>query len=712
MAILNDAQQRAVTHPGGPALVLAGAGTGKTRVIVERLAWLVGEQGVDPRRLLALTFTNRAAGEMRDRVARRLNQDRFGAWVGTFHSFGLYLLRREMDKLGRSERFTVFDDADQLGLMKRLLRELPTRWARVSPRAALSWVSLLKQGLHGPESAPAESREEETYHELWRRYHEALARAEGVDFDDLLVLPARLLERDDVRARYSSRFRYVHIDEYQDTNRAQYMIACRLSDGAGNLFAVGDEDQSIYSWRGATIQNILDFERDFPGAAVYRLEENYRSTGAILSVANAVVAHNQRRLGKNLWTAAGPGDPVRYYEAADAEDEARFVVDELAASAIPPQHSAVLYRTNGQARVLEEALRRKSMAYVVVGGVSFYGRKEVKDILAYLRLLVNPNDDESLRRIVNTPTRGIGGHTLEQIDGYVAARGVSLLTVLREVEHDQSFSTRARDAVARFVHLLDDLAVAARREGVAPLVEAVLEKTGYRAYVQHADERDFRVGLEIIDEFVAACRDFDARGKGDLGAFLQDLSLMTDADRFDPEAPAVKLLTCHSAKGLEFEQVFLIGLEEGLLPHASALDSDSEIEEERRLCYVAMTRAGRRLTLSAASSRVVFGEGGARRVSRFVQEIPAGMLEALGRRSASPRETRRREPTAQSAPVAAADGLKMGTRVRHARFGAGTVMYTKGSGAKLRAHIRFDTGQSREFMVSAAPLEILEGKRR
>jgi DNA helicase-2/ATP-dependent DNA helicase PcrA len=706
---LNDRQRQAVTEGDGAALVLAGAGSGKTRVVVERMAWLIDERGVDPRGLLALTFTNRAASEMRKRVAARLGMDTLPAWVGTFHSFGLYVLRRNMEHLGRSKSFTVFDDADQLSLMKQLIKDLPLKFTRVSPREALSWVSRLKQDLLDPSAAESPvTEEEETYHELWSRYHGALERVSAVDFDDLLVLMARLLdEHEAVRERYQRRFRYVHVDEYQDTNHAQYRIAKHLSGGYGNLFVVGDEDQAIYSWRGASIRNILQFEEDFPDARVFRLEQNYRSTGPILDAANAVVAHNEERLGKTLWTARKAGCPVRYYWAQDGADEARFVVGEVRKSGADPREVAVLFRTNAQSRALEEALRRERMAYVLIGGTQFYARKEVKDLLAYLRLLTNPADDVSLRRILNVPPRGIGTTTLAQLDEYAAARGVSLLEVLRDVDQDQTLLSRARNAAAEFVHLVHDLALAAKEMDVAELVKLVIGRTDYREYVQRSDEKDSRSRLEVVDEFVSACAQFQKEGarEANLADFLQDLALMSDVDSYDPETPAVTLLTCHSAKGLEFDHVFLVGLEEGLLPHASALEDDREVEEERRLCYVAMTRARKGLTLTSARERVLYGERQKRRRSRFLDEIPESKLDVVGleAQAESPRRKRRAD-----APGAEAGQVKMGTRVRHGKFGNGTVMYTMGTGKKLRARIRFDTGRTRDFMVSVAPLEILK----
>jgi len=708
MSALNDAQQEAVTAGDGPALVLAGAGSGKTRVIVERIIRLIEERGVDPRSILALTFTNRAANEMRARVMGRLGVDRLASWVGTFHGFGLFVLRRDMDRLGREKTFTIFDDADQLSLMKRLIKDLSAHFTTVSPRDALEWISALKQKLAEPDlAAPCNVAQEKTYRELWVRYHRLLLNASAVDFDDLLALPVRLFEQHpDVLAKYQRRYCHVLIDEYQDTNRAQYQIAKLLTQSHKNIFAVGDEDQSIYSWRGAEIRNILDFEKDFEGARVFRLEQNYRSTQPILDAANAVVENNEDRLGKTLWTARREGEPARFYLAADAEDEARFVIEDFASSGVPPRDAAILYRTNGQSRVLEEAFRRKGIAYVVVGGVRFYGRKEIKDLLCYLRLLVNPADDDAVRRVLNVPPRGIGNVSMERIEEYAAVRGVPLLQVLREIEHDHSLQARTRESTSAFVRLIDDLTLASKASSLEKLVESILEKTGYRDFTRESDEKDFRSRLENVDEFLSACKEFDKKKSGGVIEFLQELALFSDVDEWDADTPAVTLMTCHSAKGLEFESVYLVGMEEGLLPHATAMHSDRELEEERRLCYVAMTRARTRLVLTAAESRIMYGESEQRAISRFIQEIPGALLRRVSRQR--PGTKHERTPLSD----AKAGALRLGTRVRHATFGEGYVLFTSGSGATLRARIRFKTGRVSTFMVGKAPLEILEDKKR
>lgn len=712
MISLNPEQQAAVTAPDGPNLVLAGAGSGKTRVIIERMAWLVEEQGLDPRFILALTFTNKAAAEMKERLEQRLDVDRVASWLGTFHSFGLFLLRREMEVLGRKRHFTIFDGADQLSLMKRLVKDLPGNLEKVSPRDALNWVSRLKQDVEGPdlETEPKDVAEE-SYRHLWTAYHAALEAASAVDFDDLLVLTVKVLrDHPEVREKYQRRYRHVLIDEYQDTNRAQYLIARFLCEGHGNIFAVGDEDQSIYSWRGADINNILDFSEDFPEATVIRLEQNYRSTRAILDVANNVVKNNINRLGKKLRTDNPAGDQVGFYRAETGEDEARFVLQHIIKHDYPPADVAVLYRTNNQARLIEDALLSKGLHYTIVGGIKFYSRKEIKDVLAYLRILANPDDDEALRRIINVPARGIGATTQQRLEEYATARNCTMLQVMRDIELDETLPGRARKASAELVQLIDDLAIEAKGGDLAPLVEKLLEETGYRDFIQQSDEKDYRTRLDTLDEFVVSCGTHDAKGGKGLLPFLQDLSLLSDVDGWDNQAPAVTLMTCHSAKGLEFDYIYLIGLEEGLLPFGVDFDEEADLEEERRLCYVAMTRARKGLVLTAAESRMIYGRThNNRQLSRFIGEAGTDRLEPLNEKKRAPA---RKVPPARNAEPAPEGAYKVGTRVRHAKFGPGTVMYTAGSGAKLKVRVRFSTGRTAMLLANMAPLEIVEGKGR
>ena len=705
MIALNNEQRAAVEHKDGPALVLAGAGSGKTRVIIERLAHLVEEHGVAPGRLLALTFTNKAANEMRERAAARLGSNSFPAWIGTFHRFGLFLLRRHAKLADRTMSFTVFDDSDQLSLMKRLIKDLPQEYMKPSPRGALYQISGYKQQLESPPSeAECESAEERAVAALWHRYHDAIRRANAFDFDDLLVYPAKILaEHENVHTDQQDRFHYIHVDEYQDTNHAQYEMARMLAGDRANIFVVGDEDQSIYSWRGADINNILDFESDFSDAVTIRLEQNYRSTAPILNAANAVVANNVQRLGKELRTDRKKGDPVRYYEAASGEDEANFIIDDITERKLDPTTVAVLYRTNTQSRAIEEALRRAGMTYRVVGGIQFFQRKEIKDLLAYLRLIANPGDDVSLRRIVNTPTRGIGNTTLEQLSAMAQLREQSLMDTMRDAEGDETLSTRARKSIGEFVNLIDDLALKADDGSLKELVEKLVDDTGYRAFVEESDEKDYKNRIEVVEEFISSCAEND---EDDLADFLQDLALVSDAD--EDTGPCLTLMTCHAAKGLEFPHVYLVGLEEGLLPHASAMGDDDEIEEERRLCYVAMTRACDTLTLASARVRTIYGDRRDTEVSRFLNEIPHGGFQPLVRAADEDEFDDEFEEKDDPVSKKATPEVKMGTRVWHEKFGKGVVMFTRGTGQRMRIKVRFDTGRSREFMLAAAPIRIIE----
>ena len=712
MTRLNATQQAAVSASPGPILVLAGAGSGKTRVIVERMAWLVEEQGVSPRNLLALTFTNKAAGEMRMRFARRLGVETVPAFIGTFHSFGLWVLRREAEALDRSKSFTIFDDADQLSLMKRLVKDLPKSFVPVSPRDALRFISQIKQIEPYPTwTDQPESLEEGSFRELWTRYHDALKGCSALDFDDLTALTAYLFSTTpEICEGYRMRFHHVLVDEYQDTNRSQYVIARSLGLDS-SLFVVGDEDQSIYSWRGADINNILDFVKDFPNAQAFRLEENYRSTQKILDAANAVVANNVNRLGKTLYTRQEEGSPVRCFSAESANEEADFIAEDFLKRQLPASRVAIFYRVHTLARLLEEALRQRRIPYVVVGGIKFYSRREIKDILAYLRLAANPRDDESLRRVLNVPARGIGNATRERLEEYARLRNQTLLEVAREAEYDQSLPARARRSADAFVETIDFLASRAKDTDLAEVVELLLDRIGYRDYVRQSDEKEFQNRIEIIEEFVVSCKEYDSGKSGGLQGVLQDLALQTDADQWDADAGAVTLMTCHSAKGLEFDHVYLLGMEEDLFPMTRFDDDDDDMEEERRLCYVAMTRARKTLTLTHAQSRMVYGVSHNRRTpSRFLGEAGMQRLQMVDYSGAVKTERQFRKTI--SAPVTAhpemeSSELRTGTTVRHARFGRGVVLYTKGAGEKMTARVRFETGRVAMLLVAKAPLEIV-----
>jgi DNA helicase II / ATP-dependent DNA helicase PcrA len=639
---LNPQQRAAVEHVEGPLLILAGAGSGKTRVITHRISRLITEVGLYGPSILAVTFTNKAAGEMRDRVLRLLEgvASAAGPRVSTFHSFCVRLLRTDGERLaelrpGFTKSFNIYDDDDQLSLLKQIFRRLGLDEKFMQYRGALSRISHAKNHQQTPQEMHAASTDPVTSRlaVVFEQYEAALAQANAVDFDDLLLLAVRLLRYDaDTRAAWNRRLSHLMIDEYQDTNRAQYELMRLLSESHKNVCVVGDEDQSIYGWRGANIRNILDFERDFPNATVIRLEQNYRSTRTILEAASAVVANNKERKGKWLWTDSDQGSPVVVYEAPDAENEALYIADtiEKVLARDPGTHVAVLYRTNFQSRQIEEALRRYGRKYIVVGGFSFYQRAEVKDALAYLKLLQAPQDNVSLLRVINTPARGIGKTTVEALEGLARTGRLSLWEAMQQEAEARTLGPRAGAAVGAFVRMMGDL-----REliGRAPLDETlgqILEKSGYRKMLEDDPSPEAESRLGNLEELLTAAADAAERGEG-VTEFLDHAALVSDADGVD-EAAQVNLLTMHNAKGLEFPVVFIAGMEEGLFPHSRSVNSESQLEEERRLCYVGMTRAEKRLYLTCARWRRKFGGSPPEPTipSRFLREVPSQLTEKFG----------------------------------------------------------------------------------
>lgn len=708
MHSLNEQQLAAVSAPEGPVLVLAGAGTGKTRVIVERMVWLVEEKGYDPRYLVALTFTNKAADEMRHRFLHRLQREAADAFLGTFHSFALYQLRREAEAVGLRSDFTILDDTDQVSLMKRLVRELPGDSVRVNPRDALEWISRHKSRVEEPGEDQVVDKEGEALLELWKRYHDTLRRNSCLDFDDLLVYFVRLLEENPpIREKYARRFRHILVDEYQDTNPAQYRIVRRLCEDHGHVFAVGDEDQSIYSWRGADINNILRFQDDFPNAHIYRLERNYRSAKPILDAANALVAHNEKRLGKNLFTVRD-GEPVRFYHAATSEEEAEWIAKDILERGLSPGAVAILYRTHTLGRVFEDAFRRRHIPYRIIGGIRFYARKEIKDLLAYLRLTANRADDEAFRRAIAVPPRGIGDSTLEYLEQTAVLRRCSLFDAARDVETDQGLNQRFRKALSGFVQLIEELSHRAESNPVADVVRFLVDAVEYRRYLNELSDREYKDRIGNVDEFLNACAEYDSKQGGDLRHFLQHLALTSDLDAYETGMPMVTLLTCHAAKGLEFDHVYIVGMEEGLFPYGSTWNETHDIEEERRLCYVAMTRARHTLTLTAALSRTLYGHTDEEReLSRFLAEIGPQRYHDLTPRSEA--KTGRTQPSRlyEQADTEAHSRFRRGARVRHRNFGTGVVLSVEGKGDKMRIRVRFNTGREATFIVGVAPIEVL-----
>src|SRR5438132_4514567 len=731
---LNPQQREAVTHGEGPLLVLAGAGSGKTRVITYRIAWRIGERGVPPYQILAVTFTNKAANEMLSRVERLVPNIGARPWIGTFHSTSLRMLRRYADRLGYTKSFAIYDTSDQLTLVRRCMRELQMSDDAFPPRAILNRISNAKNELIGP--AEYEKTNLDFFgarvSEVYRLYQKRLKEFDAMDFDDLIGNYVLLLEQhDDVRAELHDRFPHLLIDEYQDTNHAQYMLIKLLAGPKGNVMAVGDEDQSIYRFRGADINNILNFERDFPGAQVIKLEQNYRSTGNILDAATGVVSNNVARKGKRLFTDSGTGDPVRIVTASTDREEAQFVLQKILA--LQPQYKlsdfAVLFRTNAQSRPFDEELLRANLPYSVVGGVKFYERAEIKDALAYVRLAVRPHDTPSVERVINVPSRGIGDTTLKALDDEAQRANASLWSI---IEGPLDFlPPRASRAVKEFREIIHDLQRAATNP-LPEFLEYVLLRTGYRRMLQESRDVQDESRLQNLDELLNSAREFTEQNpSAALSDYLDSLTLMTDLDRYESQK-GITLMTLHAAKGLEFRIVFLAGMEEGILPHSQSLDQSEDIEEERRLCYVGMTREREQVYCLHALERRVHGQMRDQSASSFIREIPQQVTEEvrLGRfrfggapRSSAARAAGDGGPThniasffknapvqfdpsairaARSEPRAAE--LKRGARVRHDQFGEGTILTMEGSGPDAKLTVYFDRAGSKKFIAKYAKL--------
>ena len=749
LAGLNPEQRAAVEHFEGPLLVLAGAGSGKTRVLTTRIAHLLEEYGVDPKAILAVTFTNKAAGEMRERVRRLVGREPAGMWIGTFHAIGARILRRHAPRLGWSPNFTIYDADQALREVKRAMERVGLSTKRWHPNAVHSAISAAKNQLIGP------SEYEETAGDAFARavaqvypqYQAALREQNAFDFDDLLVMPVELFQAcEDVLEEYRRRFQFLLVDEYQDTNRAQYRFLQLLAREHGNLMVVGDDDQSIYGWRGADIRNILDFEKDFPDARVIRLERNYRSTARILEAANRVIAENSRRKGKTLRTDAPPGERLTLVEAADERDEAEWIADEIEARlAENPERSlrdfVILYRTNAQSRALEDALRRRHLPYQIVGGTRFYERREIQDLLAYLRLISNPRDAGAFDRIVNYPRRGIGEQTKAKLMAWAAERGLPLLEAAERARECEGLTAGAAASLAAFAGLIQRFRALAQHMGAGELVEKLVQEVGFlEALREEGPEGEDRI--RNVQELVASAHEFDAGGAIEdeddrspgataLDLFLQRVALVTDVDRHDPEQNALTLMTLHNAKGLEFPFVFISGLEDGLFPLARAYEDPEALEEERRLFYVGITRARQKLYLTHARVRRRAGEVLTCVPSSFLAPIPEELLE----RRLTPMLERMRRPLswAQGSGVRAAVGRSSerggrggeawrdvvldyseaqdaprfvkGEVVRHPQFGRGTIRELSGFGPDARAVIDFESVGRKKVVLRYANLQ-------
>lgn len=641
---LNPVQRQAACHTEGPLLILAGAGSGKTRVLTHRIAYLIGEKGVFPDNILAVTFTNKAANEMRDRVARLVGPWSRSVWVSTFHAFCARVLRRDIDRLGIPKSFTIFDEADQKSAMKRALRELGIDETRFQPEGVLAAVSAAKNELIGPEEYRKQAHGfwQETVARIYPVYQRVLRESNALDFDDLLVETVRLFrEHPSVLEWYQKQLKYILVDEYQDTNHAQYELVNLLAAERRNICVCGDPDQSIYRWRGADIRNILEFEHDYPDATVIKLEQNYRSTQVILDIANQVIARNRSRKEKNLWTTNGRGREAVYYEAWDERDEAAFVASEIEQAVRKgrrPDDFVILYRTNAQSRVFEETFLGMGLPYKVVGGLKFYERKEIKDILAYLKLILNPDDLVSLSRVINVPRRGVGEATLAKYVSYAREAGVPLVFALDDPAGAVSgVTSKARGALSEFASLILGLAEVADKLPVSEIAKRVIDGSGYLKALREERTVEADTRAENIKELLSVTREFDARDSEHRGlaGFLEEVTLATDVDLLDEEQEGVTLMTLHAAKGLEFPVVFLVGMEEGLFPHSRTLDNEDELEEERRLCYVGITRAKEALYFTRARQRLLYGEIVVNEPSRFLEDVPEGLCRNVTRRPGS-----------------------------------------------------------------------------
>jgi DNA helicase-2/ATP-dependent DNA helicase PcrA len=716
LAQLNPDQKEAVVYGDGPLLVLAGAGSGKTRVLTSRVAYLLKEKRVSPHQILAITFTNKAAQEMKNRVAELAPDAARDLWICTFHAACLRILRRQVEFYGRDRNFVIYDTDDQLTLVKECMKELNLDDKKFPPRAVAAVISQAKNQLFSPAGFEQRAYDilSRTAAAVYHRYQEKIRNNNAVDFDDLIFLTVRLFqEYPQTLSYYQERFRYILVDEYQDTNHAQYVLVNLLAKTNRNLFVVGDPDQGIYSWRGADIKNIMSFERDYPEARVIKLEQNYRSTGAILDAANHLIRNNSNRKDKRLWTAAGPGTPLVNHFAEQEHDEADFVVNRIIRLKELENRKygdfAVFYRTHAQSRVFEDILVRAGIPYVIIGGQKFYERKEIKDILAYLRLILNQFDTISLSRVANVPRRGIGQASLNKIIAFAGEKGISPVEAMAGAAGVAGLTGKARAAAVSFGELLQRLAMESEYLTVTELARAVMEETGYRQELEAEDTVESRTRLEYLDEFLSATGEFDRQAEEkDLRSFLENVALVTDMDNLDEEIDRVSLMTLHSAKGLEFPVVFLTGLEEGVFPHSRSLLDHSEMEEERRLCYVGLTRARERLYLTHCWKRTLYGQERYNKASRFLEEIPPHLMEASDNLSGSGKNKFSRTTPVKDfreRSVQALESFVLGDKVKHNKWGVGVIVGIQGEGINAEFKVAFPDQGIKLLLAKYAPLE-------
>lgn len=720
---LNREQQQAVQHTEGPLLILAGAGSGKTKVLTVRIAYLLA-QGVNPYEILAITFTNKAAKEMKSRVEGLVGDVANRIWLSTFHSFCAKFLRFELDNfLGYNSNFTIYDTSDSQVVIKAALKALNLDDKYYPVGAMISAISDAKNKLMFASDFRKQARDfyQQKVADVYEYYEKELRKNNALDFDDLLLVAVKLLQSNAaVLDKYSKRFKYVMIDEYQDTNHAQYLLAYLLSSHWKNIAVVGDADQSIYAWRGADIQNILDFEKDYPNCTSIKLEQNYRSTKIILDAANAVIDNNEGRPEKNLWTDKVEGAKIQHFTAQSEHEEAAFIGDTIVKKhdiyGVPYGDMAILYRTNAQSRVLEEALIKRALPYTMVGGTKFYDRKEIKDVLAYLRVLYNPFDDLSLLRIINVPKRSIGATTVSKLQDYARENGTSLFMTLTQLHLVDTIEGKTKEKLEEFGILIFTLVAEMDDKSVLDILEAILDRTGYLAQLEESTDPQDQARAENIGELLSVAKDFqDTNPTGTVEDFLEQVALVNDVDSFEQEESKVTLMTLHAAKGLEFPIVFLGGLEEGLFPHSRTLMNPEEIEEERRLAYVGITRAEKELYISNATTRTVFGRTSSYLPSRFIDEIPAELVDSLRAKRRIPddiKPTVSRHMSVASRPVTKpiirneviAD-WKVGDTAIHSKWGNGKVVNVSGEGAGMKLTIEFPTQGVRVVMAKFAPVK-------
>lgn len=731
---LNKEQREAVETTEGPLLILAGAGSGKTRVLTYRIAYLIQEKDVYPGNILAITFTNKAAKEMKERVESLVGEDARNMWISTFHSSCVRILRQDISKLGYDRNFVIYDTSDQEKIMKDCLKELNLDEKVFPPKDMLHKIGSLKDVLIDEDTYYRQYGNDfknKRFAEIYKLYQKKLRANNALDFDDIIMKTVKLFkEHPDVLSYYQRKFRYILIDEYQDTNRAQYELANLLAKSHRNLCVVGDDDQSIYSWRGADIRNILDFEKDYPDAKVIKLEQNYRCTKRILEAANYVIANNENRKAKRLWTENCAGDNIKFYRAETDRDEARFIIGEinkLASKGYSYRDFAVLYRTNAMSRILEEAFVTSGLPYRVVGGLKFYDRKEVKDILAYLRVINNPLDSVSLERIINVPKRGIGDSSIAKVKEYALEKDISLYSSMLEIDNIEGLTRRAANAMDKFISLMNYFFVMKDKIKVSELINEILERTEYIRELREDNTPESQGRIENLQEFYSSAVEFEESSEDkSLSAFLERVALVSDQDELN-DAGGVTMMTMHTAKGLEFPVVFIAGMEEGIFPHFSALEDRDEMEEERRLCYVGITRAKENLYMTCARQRLMFGRTMFNSPSSFLEEIPEELIDDVSSRSMSFNRVYGYEgysqphslskPRHMASPVSSTvssssnavkvSEIRAGIKIKHRVFGKGLVIAVKPSGQDKQITVHFDNVGLKNLLLSSAPIEIL-----